>query len=370
MSLQKNAGAIRRFASAIQFGAWLQNIPDKLTPAPFRLIQISSAFWQSRALYVATKLDIASVIADGELSADSIASKVSADPDAVFRLLRMLHAVGIFQETSARVFKNNKISSYLRKDHLHNVRAMILMHNSDTMSRPWFEKLEQGVMEGRSPFQLTHGEELFDYMDNHGDFDQLFSAAMDSVEALTGDSFATDFDWSRFDRIIDIGGSRGAKSLAIVKRHPHLTALVVDRHQVVAEARQYWSANPGAGVERLQFQAGDLLQSVPSPQNSKDIYLLSAVLHGLDDENSLKVLRNLAHAIGTQGAKIALMEIILPEIGADLAGASFDMQMFVACRGRERTLKEWTSLINSAGLKLEEVVGLRSFGSILVVTTS
>ena len=48
---------------------------------------------------------------------------------------------------------------------------------------------------------------------------------MDSVEALTGDSFATDFDWARFDRIIDIGGSKGSKSVAILKRHPHLKAL-------------------------------------------------------------------------------------------------------------------------------------------------
>lgn len=370
MTLQKNMRAIRRFSIVMRFGSWLQNIPNKLTPPPFRLMQIGSAFWQSRALYVATKLDIASVIADGEFGSDLIASKVSANSDAVFRLLRMLQAMGIFEETAPGVFKNNKISDYLRKDHPNNVRAMILMHNSETMSRPWFEKLEQGVTEDTSPFRLTHGEELFDFMDNHGEFDQLFSDAMDSVEALTGDSFATDFDWSQFDRIIDVGGSRGTKSLSILKRHSHLTAVVFDRPQVIAEARQYWEANPIADVERLHFQEGDLLKSVFAAQGPRDIYLLSAVLHGFDDENSLKALRNLAQAIGTKGARIALMEIILPEIGAGLAGASFDMQMFMGCRGRERTLKEWTSLIHSAGLKLEEVVGLQSFGSIIVVKAS
>lgn len=52
---------------------------------------------------------------------------------------------------------------------------------------------------------------------------------------------------------------------------------------------------------------------------------------------------------------------------ADLAGASFDMQMFVGCRGRERTLSEWTSLIRDGGMALEEVVRLRSLGSILVL---
>jgi len=71
---------------------------------------------------------------------------------------------------------------------------MIFMHNSDAMSRPWYEDPEQGVREGVPPFRLSHGEDLFNYLDHHADLDSLFSEAMDSVEALTGDSFATDFD--------------------------------------------------------------------------------------------------------------------------------------------------------------------------------
>src|SRR5690606_37991282 len=127
------------------------------------------------------------------------------------------------------------------------VRSMILMHNSATMSRPWYEQLEAGVRAGVPPFVLTHGEALFDFLDQQPEFDRLFSEAMVSVEALTGDAFATDFNWSRFRRIIDVGGSRGAKSLAILHHHPGLEALIVDRPQVVGEARQYWSEQPQSG---------------------------------------------------------------------------------------------------------------------------
>jgi hypothetical protein len=243
------------------------------------------------------------------------------------------------------------------------------MHNSAEMSQPWFEQLEQGVRKGISPFHLTHSEELFDYLDHHAEFDALFSTAMDSVEALTGDSFATDFNWRRFDRIIDVGGSRGTKALAILKRHPQLTALVVDRPQVVAEARQHWAAQPTDGTERLRFEAGDAREALPPAQNARDIYLLSAVLHGFDDECCVAILRNLARAIGESGAKIALMEMVLPEQGADAAGASFDMQMFMGTRGRERTLAQWQALFGHGGLALEEMVGLRSFVGILVLRT-
>lgn len=67
------------------------------------------------------------------------------------------------------------------------------------------------------------------------------------------------------------------------------------------------------------------------------------------------------------GDRAAILDMLLPEAGADMAGASFDLQMFVSCRGRERTLTEWTSLVHAVGLRLEEVVDLRSLGSILVL---
>lgn len=62
MPYQKNAGAVRRFAGAMKFGAWLFALPGRLTPPPIRLLQIGSAFWQSRALV----LDRPQVVAEAE----------------------------------------------------------------------------------------------------------------------------------------------------------------------------------------------------------------------------------------------------------------------------------------------------------------
>jgi hypothetical protein len=320
-------------------------------------------------LYVAARLDIATVVGDAKLTVDAIANRIAAQPDAVYRLLRLLAAIGIFEELSPRVFGNNRLSAYLREDHPQSVRAMILMHNSAEISRPWYEQLEQGVRSGGVPFQLTHGEELYPYMDEHPSFDALFSRAMDSVEALIGDSFATDFDWSRFARVIDVGGSSGSKSLAILKRHSRLRALVVDREQTIRTAKQYWEAREDpALLRRLNFQAGDLFASLPAAEHANDIYLLSAVLHGFDDSVCVQGLRNLVRVIAGTGARIALLELIMPEVRPDFSSTAIDMQMFVCTRGRERTLVEWRSLFERSGLTLEEVVELRSFGKLLVLS--
>lgn len=369
MSLQRQSFLVRAFQWALGLSHRLQRLPNRMVPAPMRLMQIGSAFWQSRVLQVAAQLDLATVLADQTLSTDELARRLQVDPDALYRLLRMLAAMGIFEFDPQGQVANNVLSQPLRTDSRECVRHMVLMHNSPEMSRPWYEALARGVQTGQPPFAICHGQELYAYMDAHAGFDRLFSQAMDEVEALGGDSFATAFDWSSFDRIIDIGGNRGAKSAAILRRHSALLALVVDRPQVIAHARAWWSSQGDSSCrERLRFIEGDVLNGpLPAASGPRDAFLLSAVLHGFDDATCVNVLRQVSVAIGDTGAAIVLLEMVMPEHDADLTSASFDMQMFMGTRGRERTKPQWQCVFREAGLVLAEVVLLASFGRIQVL---
>ncbi|MEX8521906.1 MAG: methyltransferase [Leptothrix ochracea] len=374
-SLQRRPLIARAFAVAARLADRMAQWPNRMTPPAFRLLQIGSAFWQSRALYVAARLDVASVMAEAPCTVETLATRVGADAAALARLLRMLAAMGVFEEVSPGVYRNNKLSNGLRTDQQPNVRAMVLMHNSPEMSAPWFNTLEASIRTGSVPFQSQHGQELFDYMDSHPAFDALFAEAMDSVEALTGDSFATEFDWSTFDRLIDVGGSKGTKAMAILKRHPHLHAVVVDRASTIEAAQRDWAAQQtkaktadlDACLARMRFEVGDARHSLPSARNDRDAYLLSAVLHGFDDPTALTILRQVATAAKPAQARIILLEMVMPAQQADFTLASFDMQMFMGTRGRERTHAEWQALFTQANLTLTEVVQLASFGKMMVL---
>lgn len=50
MTLQRHAMAARAFGWMTKMGTSLQAWPSRMTPPPFRLLQLGSAFWQSRAL--------------------------------------------------------------------------------------------------------------------------------------------------------------------------------------------------------------------------------------------------------------------------------------------------------------------------------
>ena len=56
---------------------------DATTPPPWRLLHLLDGFVTTQLLYVAAKLDLATVLADGPRSGTEIASAVSADRDAL-----------------------------------------------------------------------------------------------------------------------------------------------------------------------------------------------------------------------------------------------------------------------------------------------
>lgn len=366
--LQRNGLKVKLFHKAVGFANKLANLPNRLLPPPIRLIQMGSAYWQSRALSAATELAIADSLGDEEKSSAEMAAELNLSEDHLYRLLRMLASLGVFEARAQRRFRNNKISACLRRDHPKSVRALILMHNSPEMSRPWFETLTPAIRSGEVPFVLSHGEELFRYMDSHPAFNALFTEAMVAVDGLAGTDYLRDFDWGRFERVIDVGGSNGKKSIAILQQTPKLRALVFDRPSVVADATDDWRDKLEPSVfERLEFSGGDMLEAIPAAQSDKDLYLFVAVFHGLGREESLRVLSNLRIACGNHRPTIVIADMLVQPQHIDPTTASFDMQMLVGTRGRERTREEWRALLEAGGFTLSEIVEVRTFAHFLVI---
>jgi len=332
---------------------------------------MSTAFWQSRALYTATRLGLADALGDGRKDVAELAAALGLDAGHLYRLLRMLAANGIFSESAPRVFENSEASHYLRADRDPSIRDLVLMHNSAEMTRAWYEQLEPCIRSGGVPFREANGFELFEYMDRNRDFDLLFSRAMDSVESLTGNAWLEDFNWGAFDRIIDVGGSRGGKSLTVLAAWPELRAVVFDRPQLIDTARDYWTGKVPAGVlERADFQAGDMFHAIPAAASDRNLFVLFAIFHGLSDGDARRVMSNLRAACGERRPHVLIGDAVAEEMHIDPAIAAFDLQMLVGTRGRERTLAEWTALLEGGGFRLVEVVEVRTFAKLLLATPS
>jgi predicted Rossmann fold nucleotide-binding protein DprA/Smf involved in DNA uptake len=63
-----------------------------------QLARMITGYWISQAIYVAAKLGIADLLADGPKTADELARATGTHARSLYRLLRALASVGVFSE--------------------------------------------------------------------------------------------------------------------------------------------------------------------------------------------------------------------------------------------------------------------------------
>jgi hypothetical protein len=80
------------------------------------MMEIINSKLLSRCVCLAAELAIADHLRNGAEDVASLASKTGTNVDALYRVMRLLAASGIFVEQPERRFKNNPSSEILRSD--------------------------------------------------------------------------------------------------------------------------------------------------------------------------------------------------------------------------------------------------------------
>jgi SAM-dependent methyltransferase len=196
-------------------------------------------------------------------------------------------------------------------------------------------------------FELVYGAPFFKYLAEHANDAAVFNAAMSSLPTYVA-AFVEAYDFSRFERIVDVGGGHGVKLLAILSANPRLRGVLYDLPAVVAGAL---ALGPGAVGDRCEIVGGDFFEGVPA---GADAYLLSGIIHDWDDEAAVKILRSCRRAIRPDGTLLLVETVLTPS--SDPSRALMDVLMMVLTGGRERTEPEFRTLLRKAGFSLSRVI--------------
>ena len=100
-----------------------------------RLIQMATAHWISRFLYVAALMNLADHLAERPKTAEELAPLTAATVPSLYRLMRTLASLGLFTEDSARRFSLTPLSEVLRSDTPGSVRSAVLFMGGETSAR-------------------------------------------------------------------------------------------------------------------------------------------------------------------------------------------------------------------------------------------
>src|SRR5262245_24218720 len=102
-----------------------QAAPPTLPPH-VQVIQMATAYWVSRLLYVMAKLNLADRLADGPKSANVLAAATGTHAPSLYRMMRTLASLGVLGEQSDRCFTLTPLGAALKTGAEGSARATIL----------------------------------------------------------------------------------------------------------------------------------------------------------------------------------------------------------------------------------------------------
>ncbi|HEX3101464.1 MAG TPA: methyltransferase dimerization domain-containing protein, partial [Pyrinomonadaceae bacterium] len=129
-------------------------------PPEAQLMQMLSGAFVSAAVYVAAKLGIPGLRADGAKTTTELAAESATDEHSLYRLLRALASVGIFTESEGRLFANTPMSDTLRADAPNSTLYMTLWMFDEQHWRVYGHLLES-VQTGKTVWDKVYGEPVF-----------------------------------------------------------------------------------------------------------------------------------------------------------------------------------------------------------------
>jgi hypothetical protein len=213
-----------------------------------------------------------------------------------------------------------------------------------------FEEFEHSVTTGKTGFDKAFGMPVFDYIGRHPDQASIFSEAMVGIHGQEPPAVADAYDFSGFATIVDVGGATGNMLAAILSKYPQPRGLLYDLPHVIKDAPAFLATKGVAG--RVKTEGGSFFERVPS---GGDAYVLSHIIHDWSEEQCLTILGNCRKAM-KPGAKLLLVEMVLPEGNEPHPGKMLDMVMLTIPGGEERTPAEYRELLGKAGFRMNRVV--------------
>ena len=194
----------------------------------------------TQAIYVAAVLGISDHLADGPRDVGWIAEQSDSDPASLYRLLRALATVGVYEELPGRQFGLTPMGEALR----HGIPGSVA---------PWVEQMASGshraawggllgsIRTGKTPSRPSTASPPGTTGAARPEANAVFDAAMTSISQIVSAGVLDAYDFGGLATIIDVGGGRGALLGAVLARYPEARGVLGDQPHVIAGDPTSWT---------------------------------------------------------------------------------------------------------------------------------
>ncbi len=315
------------------------------------LHQLVTGYRASQVVSAVARFRIADRLADGPLTLDDLAVRLDIAHDHLYRLLAAAVSVGLMEEVAPRAFALAPLGEPLRSDVPGSLRSYAMALTAPAQWLPW-ARLPHAVVSRQPQTEPTLGADIVEYHRQHPDEGRLFADAMSEFNQLLSSDVVRLYDFSRFRRVVDMGGWQGVLLAAVLDANAAARGVVFAGQESAEEARERLE---GRGLaEHTQVIASD--SSVALPPDG-DLYLLEQLLDERPDDEAAALLGRCRQAMAGNGRVVAV-EAALFHDNEPARSQLSDLNALVMRGCRRRPIDEYRALFVSSGLGLERTIRL------------
>lgn len=265
----------------------LQSSP--VTPEP--ILRLASGFMAAKHLFAANDLGLFEALADSPTTIDGLAARTGLTRRAARISADAMVALGLL-EREGDTYRNGPVAAaFLSGSGPADLRPFLRFW--DKISYPTMGELSKALAEGPS-------REIFELDD---ELQEVASAGIEAILAGPAAALPKTLDFSRHQRLLDVGGGTGSWSIAVTQAYPHLAATVFELPVVAEVARERIAATGLAA--RIDVVVGDAMSS--ALPEGYDVFLLANLIHYWSPDENRALLRRARGAAET-GSSLLLAD--------------------------------------------------------------
>jgi hypothetical protein len=297
----------------------------------------------SQSISVAAELGIADLLSNQSRTTAQLASAMGVDSEKLYRLLRFLASLGIFQLGEDGAWRLTPLADVLRSDVPGSVRAGALLLGRTSSVTPF---LLENIRTGQCAYDLAFGKTLFEDLSGKPELAAIFDAAMTSFHGGETAAVLGAYSYEGISTLADIGCGNGEVMIATLQRYPAMRGVLFDQAHVIERTTHTVEAAGVAG--RCTLRSGSFFEAVIP---GADAYSMRHILHDWSDELCIRILGNIRKAIPSSG-RLLVIETVVPEGNDPSPSKLFDMLMMIFPNGMERSEAQFRSLFTASGFRL------------------
>ena len=315
-------------------------------PPQLRIWQLALGFANSQVLYALVTAGVIEQLREQPKRLLELAQTCQLNADMLYRTLRFAEVIGVVTQ-EGEAYALTDVGRLLLKDVPGSLYMGLVLLGSEPWQRAW-HNFGHALATGENAFEPEIGTDFFAYLNQHPEFGTPFDEWMVITTSLGARAITESFDFRPFSTVCDVGGGRGFLLKTILDANPPLRGILFDHENVVKNHVL------GDSITRAEIQAGSFFERVPRA----DVLLLKNVLHDWSDQKSQTNLERCREAMQPSSRLLIIDRVI--ESPADLVSSFYDLHMQVMEGGRERSAKEFNTLLQNVGIKINRIIPTRS----------